>query len=304
MGRRVTPSQWNSMVRQMQAKQREAISKYNRAVDEYNRQVRQVKRAADEHNRNVRRAVDQYNQEVRAHNARVRANRQRLESAINRLNSQAHNPRRVTYTVRSSTVYQSYQRLEKRAEQGAYSDAFNPVLDLAEREAANSAELETALAQEPTDTETEPQVTADPGLLAKLAAIGADLADRWRGALYALSPVNPDAARHFCTSARELFVRILDVTAPETAVRASQICELTADGRTTRRSKIQYILSRQGLSDDALQTFVEHDVENILELFRVFNEGTHGSAGKYGAYQLSLIKTRVEDGLNFLTALR
>lgn len=289
MVRRVSPSQWNSMVRQAQAKHREAVRKYNRAVDEYNRQAR--------------RAVDNYNREVRAHNARVRADRQRLKSAINRLNSQAQSPSRVTYTVRSSTVYQSYQRLETRAEQGAYSESFNEVLDLAERETANSAELESALASPPTDADAEPNVTPDPDLVSKLTNIGSDLADRWRGALFALSPRNPDAARHFCTSARELFVRILDHGAPEAAVRASDICELTSDGRTTRRSKIQFMLARGGLTDEALQAFVEHDVENILELFRVFNDGTHGSAGKFGASQLSLMKTRVEDGLKFLTEL-
>lgn len=304
MVRRVSPSQWNSMVRQMQSKQREAIRKHNRAVDDYNRQL---KRAVDAHNQNVRdtkRAVDKYNREVRAHNTRVRNDRQRLATAVNRLNSQPRTSTRVTYTVKSSPVYQSYQRLERRAEQGAYSDQFNPVLDLAEREAANSAELETLLSQEPTDTDVEPQISADPKLLEKLIELGSDLGDRWHGALFSLSPRNPDAARHFCTSAREIFVRILDMSAPDSDIKDSGLCELTPDGRISRRSRIRYMLAQHSLSDDALESFVEDDVDNILELFRVFNEGAHGTAGKYGASQLSLIKTRVEDGLKFLTALR
>jgi hypothetical protein len=289
MVRRVTPSQYKSMVRQAEAKRRDAIRKFNNAVSEYNRGVKKV--------------VDNYNREVRAHNARVRADRQRLSTAVNRLNSQSSTPSRVRYTVQSSTVYHSYQRLESRAEEGVYSGAFNSVLDLAEREAANSAELENSLAQEPTDTGVEPQVDADPEVVQNLAKVEADLGDRWRGALFALSPRNPDAARHFCTSAREIYVRILDAAAPDSDLRASELCELTNDGRISRRSKIQFMLSRQGLSDGALQEFVEDDVENILQLFRVFNEGTHGSVGKFGASQLGLIKKRVEDGLKFLTAI-
>src|SRR5688572_21832538 len=136
MVRRVSISQYNSLVRQAQAKQREAIRKYNNAVAQHNRQVK--------------RAVDNYNREARAHNARVRANRQRLTNAIRRLESEARKPTRVTYTVRSSTVYSSYERLERRAEQGFYGDQFNDALDMAEREAANSVELETALNVEPT----------------------------------------------------------------------------------------------------------------------------------------------------------
>jgi hypothetical protein len=287
MARRVTPAQYNAMVRQAQAKQREAIRKYNQAVDR--------------HNREVRREVDNYNREVRAHNARVRANRQRLASAINRLNQEARKPARVTYTVRSSTVYSSYQRLEQRAEAGFYDDRFNEALDLAEREAANSVELETALEAEPNSSEQEVPLAADPVLSSKLGAFQQDLPDRWNGALFSLSPRNPDAARHFCTSAREIFTRIFNVGAPDADVRAAlPECDLTPQGTPTRRAKIRFMLRRHELSDDALESFINEDAENIITLFQVFNDGTHGAAGRYGMSQLKLIKQRVENGLQFL----
>lgn len=287
MVRRVSPSQYASMVRQAQARQRQALNKLNNAINANNREVK--------------RRVDNFNREVRAHNARVRANRQRLATALRRLESEARKPTRVSYTVRSSTVYSSYQRIESRAEQGFYGEHFNETLDLAEREAANSVELETALNAEPTDVEEDPSLTPDPSLLTHLSTLQADLADRWRGALFALSPRNPDAARHFCTSAREIFSKIFDLAAPDAAARSAfPNDELTQQGTPTRRTKIRFMLSRNGLSDDALEDFVQDDVENILRLFQVFNDGTHGAAGKFGATQLRLIKQRVENGLQFM----
>ena len=39
---RITPSQWNSMVRQAQQKQRQAVDKYNREVRAHNQNVNQA----------------------------------------------------------------------------------------------------------------------------------------------------------------------------------------------------------------------------------------------------------------------
>ena len=77
-------------------------------------------------------------------------------------------------------------------------------------------------------------------------------------------------------------------------------CQKTDRGNATRRSKIRYFLHRQGMSDDSLEEFVENDMENIVQLFRVFNDGPHGSAGTFDLPQLNAIKTRVQDGLHFL----
>lgn len=63
------------------------------------------------------------------------------------------------------------------------------------------------------------------------------------------------------------------------------------------------MLSRRGIEDDALEDFVENDISNIVELFRVFNDGTHGSSGTFNLPQLFSIKRRVEDGILFLCSL-
>lgn len=118
MVRRVTPSQYWSMVRQAEQRQRQAISNYNSAVRRYN---------AD-----VRRAVNEYNREVNAHNARVRANRQRLQSELSRMSAVSVSTRVITY--RTSVV-----TLQSSLRQAAGADwGDDRLFDLAEGEAANS----------------------------------------------------------------------------------------------------------------------------------------------------------------------
>lgn len=290
MVRRVSISQYNSMIRQAQAKQRDAIRKYNQAVDNYNR--------------DLKKKVDNYNREVRTHNSRVRTHRSKLESALRNLEREARKPARITYTVRSQTVYEAYGHLNTRYESGHYPDRYSEALDFAERETANSVDLEATLAREPDDTEQVTSLESDPDLLSCLKQIGGDLAERWQGALFALSPRNPDAARHFCTSAREIFIQMLDFGAPDNRVKgADPDCEMTSNGIPTRRSKIRFMLAQKSLSDGLLENFVDADIDNILSLFRVFNDGTHGSVGKFGFSQLRAIKTRVEDGIKFLSLI-
>ena len=137
-----------------------------------------------------------------------------------------------------------------------------------------------------------------------LMTVSPDLAQRWRGALYSLSPLNPDAARHFCTSAREIVATILDVRAPDNVVLSTlHGCELTQKGTPTRRAKIRYFLHRNGLANVSLEGFIESDVENLVSLFKVFNQGTHGEAGAYNFAQLQAIRKRVEDGIAFLSEI-
>ena len=134
-----------------------------------------------------------------------------------------------------------------------------------------------------------------------LEELSPDLLDRWHGALFALDPRNPDAARHFCTSARELLTAILERYATDDDVSGTLTnCQLTDQGKPTRRSKIRFLLYRIGVLDDVLTDFVESDMENVVELFRVFNDGTHGSSGRFTHSQLQSIRVRVEDAVSSL----
>lgn len=70
-------------------------------------------------------------------------------------------------------------------------------------------------------------------------------------------------------------------TPNDEVIAANTSCPRTEDGNPTRRAKIHYLLGRRNLSVNVLDEFVEQDIQNIIELFNVFNSGTHGAAGRF-----------------------
>ena len=172
------------------------------------------------------------------------------------------------------------------------------------RENANSLETSNILESEDTETQIDPSLLLKSEIGNILESMSSDLNNRWKGALFSLSPNNPDAARHFCTSAREVFIQILDINAPDSLViNLDSHCEKTDRGQPTRRAKIKYLLHKAGILSSAAVDFVDEDVKNVLSLFRVFNDGTHGSSGKFSIDKLMAIKTRVENGISYLSLI-
>ena len=279
------------MIRQAEQRQRTAINKYNQAVRKYNQDVKRV--------------VDDYNRHVRAHNARVRVNRQRLRTELTRLARQPTSTSHVHVTYQASvrTLHDSFVRLESASDRQHWGSAGEELFDLAEGETANSVSaLNTLLgADEPGSPVNALQETS---LDDELRAFSPDLDQRWRGALFALDEANPDAARHFCTSSREILAAVLDIGAPDPLVLSELVdCPVTDQGRPTRRAKIQFCLQRRSVASPELVEFVEEDMDNVATLFGVFNEGTHGHAGKYDLHELASLKVRVEDAVRFLGRL-
>lgn len=290
MARRMNASQFRAALRQLESQRRQAISRYNDRVRQYNQSVR-----------NFQRAIDRYNQEVRAYNSRRRLHLQRLQSEWRRLQSQASGSHA---RLRTSTIHlhSTYARLESTYGDRPRIGLENLLFDLSEREAANSLGVLNAL-DSPED-EGGRDSLQQTEITDELAAISEDLDARWKGALFALNPDNPDGARHFCSSAREIFVQILETKAPDEAVFATfPDAQRTERGSATRRSRISYLLSKKGIRQSEFTDFASEDVENVLELFAVLNEGTHREPGHYGAGALSAIKRRVEGGLVFLSRL-
>ncbi|MGR3970169.1 pPIWI-associating nuclease domain-containing protein [Shewanella sp. 1180_01] len=290
MAKKINISQLQSKLRQIESNQRQAINKYNQEVRK--------------HNQNIKNAVNKYNSAVGQHNVRVRANRQRIINELNRLQSRTTVRYQVLHTSTVS-LNRSYQSLEKREQEFENIPFGNQFLDLSEKENANSLAVSNAMESD------EPQTNAgnDGDLIStyitgELIEISLDLDSRWKGALFSLSPMNPDASRHFCTSAREIFIQILDHFAPDTDVltRFPQ-CEKTDKGQPTRRWKIKHILVNSGIVSEEAVEFVDEDITNVLQLFRVFNDGTHGSAGRFEFSQLRAIKERVESGIVYLTTI-
>ncbi len=262
MSKRINISQLKSKLRQLESKQRQAIAHYNQGVRKYNAGVR-----------NLKNAIDHYNQEVRAYNSRQRLNQQRLQSELRRLQSQ-QGTRYSVLRISVSRLYTVYTRMEQSAATRSLSTADNYFLDLAEREAANSVGFINALLEPELFEETSPlQQTA---ITDEIAMISEDLDTRWHGALFALNPANPDAARHFSTSCREIFSQILDIKAPDNIVFASLPgAERTERGNATRRSKIEFLLLQKCVLLEEMAEFASEDIGNIIDLFDILNVGTH-----------------------------
>jgi hypothetical protein len=287
---RKSRAQIQAQLRQAQQKQRQAINKYN--AD------------ARAHNRKVQQAVSNYNTAVRRHNAAVRSNRVRLQRELTALQSHPRSPRTTAvYGPSVVALVESFTRLESAETHGGIAVA-GDLFDLSENEAANSvAVLNALLADPPTSVPTDEVIgeLRRSTITEHLHGFNSDLAARWSGALFALHPDNPDAARHFCTSAREMLARMLELVAPDEDVLAHDPdCPKTDNGSVSRRARIYYCLNRQGEHTAELAAFVEADLDNVLDLFQEFNAGTHGEAGHIPIAQLAAIKARVEDAVRFV----
>ena len=266
MTRQLTPSQALGKLRQLENQRRQAIQKHNRDV----RQREQ----------RVKRAIDTYNREVRTHNSRVRQRQLLIKNALSALQSA---PIVRSYSViRSSTLdlNAAYSSLEHQVSFDDTDHRYRLMLELPRQETANSLAVTGALFGEaPAETEL-PTSLQETVITDELVEISPDLHKRWHGALYALVPQNPDATRHFCASAREIFSHIFDIKAPDDMViSALPGCDMTPQGTPTRRSKIYFFMQKRTLQNKAFEIFIDQDIDNVIELFEVFNAGTHGPAG-------------------------
>ena len=287
MPRRISSSQLRSKIRQLQSRRRQAVQRYNSAVRAHNQKARRQRSE-------LNRRIDAHNRSVRAYNTRVRTNQARLRAALRSLSGQTVTVRYVPLRTSVGTLSAAYTRLDG-------SDADPYLSDLAERDTANSVGVLNALLG---DSPSHPFAAEDltrTKISATLEGYSEDLRDRWSGANFALNPQNPDAARHFCTSARDIVAEVIDTEAPDTEVFSwSPNCQVTDYGTPTRREKIHYCLMRSGVAHEILEDFVDANAKDISVLFKDLNSGTHGPAGKYSLPQLVAIKTRVEDFIDFM----
>ncbi|MBQ9697952.1 MAG: hypothetical protein IJV46_05370 [Acidaminococcaceae bacterium] len=283
--RRMSLSQIKSEMRRIENNQKRAINNLNREINNYNRAVKK--------------AVNNYNAAVRKHNENVRRTRQIINNELRKLNT------RTTilsnYSISSRIMQQYYEEVERIYYRDYFvtpeqEKVFDLVFDLIEKEQANSLITENYIEGDSIPEE----YIEDIEIGNKLALISEDLNNRWKGAVFALNPKNPDATRHFCTSTREIFTEFLEIKAPDKAVFAyNPQCSKTDRGNATRREKIKYLM-RNLNANDSIISYVEEDIKNILELNQLLSGGTHGPAGKFTYEKLLQVKKRVEQGINFL----
>ena len=300
MVRRMTPAQYNAWVRQENARRKRAIDQHNaevRRVNAHNeRVVRDHNRKVDAHNKKV---IGDYNRRARAHNERLR----REIDPFHVKPSARYSAHRMSVV----TLTESFSGLEAAALSGRWTGS-DELFDLSESETANSVSALNSLLGERTDdvaaSEAEVATLRATTIKSELSRFEADLDARWRGALFSLHPDNPDASRHFCTSARELLSTFLELVAPDHDVLAADPnCPLTPNGSVSRRARVRHCLLRQNAHDPILEEFVEDDLENVVSLFDEFNSGTHGDAGRFDLVALTAIKQRVEGAIHFVSRI-
>jgi hypothetical protein len=301
MARKVTPAQYKQM-----------IDKYNRDVkkhnDEVKRKINDYNRQVNKYNSDLKRNVDNYNREVRRFNSDQERKRQKLNQAIRSFNNSKLTSRVTTTVYYRESVQRlehSYTELDDFNNQNIQNTERNTAIygDYPTQETNNSVQLYNSLNGVDDGDFIDPSELQKTYLEEKLDMVSTDLSERWKGALFSLNPLNPDAGRHFCTSVREIFTQVLDVKAPDTTVMSYfPNCELH-QGKPNRRFKIKYILTQKSIHSETLENFVDSDIDELLSLFRTLNDGTHGSAGKFTIQQLLKLKKRVEDSIQFVTEL-
>lgn len=151
----------------------------------------------------------------------------------------------ATFRTSVEMLQRSYEALDRFGATRVSGETESELLNLSAGENANSLEVMNALLHD------GPSASAgDDGLArlretrigVELVELSADLDGRWRGALFALQPDNPDAARHFCTSAREIFTEILERRVPDAAVKQEVLnCSTTPQGKPKLAALTRYL---------------------------------------------------------------
>ena len=138
---------------------------------------------------------------------------------------------------------------------------------------------------------------SDDRLEMLLTALNPDFVVPLHGARQALDSTNPDHVRHFAISLRELFTQVLHRLTPDDKVRAwSNAPEHFDDrGRPTRRARLLYI--SRIVNRGAFSTFVEKDIDALLECLSLFQQETHEIVPTYTSEQLRIMRVRMEFAL-------
>jgi len=307
----MTPQQYKAYIRRINAANKKAVDDYNRkvkaankkSVDNYNKEVKRV----NDHNKKVyyqrKKAIQQYNRDVDRFNADQKRRHQNYNNAVRKFSS---TPRSTIIEYSTVEISQSSLDLSNSYTALLNDSLVNPnqannelIVDWPERETANSLDLTNALNGHYIDNASL-DFLGKSEIERSLDSLSEELGNRWKGAIFSLNHNNPDASRHFCSSVREILIKVIEIKAPDQEVfRVYPDCPVHAN-RPNRRTKLKYILEKSSIVIPSLLDFVEKDVDDVLGLFVELNSGTHGKAGKFNANQLIQLKKRVEDSINYM----
>lgn len=264
-------------------------------MSQFRSQINKIQREARKAESQLKQSVNNYNRAVRQYNSNVRSTKNKIQRELNRMESTY--TIRTDYSISTRVVHDVYTKVSNSYEKGCIDEnIFNAI----ENEDANNLELSNVVLNnyevENSDIELD-----ESNISAKLIKISTDLNNRWKGALFSLNPNNPEAARHFCTSTREILkVLIDDGIKDKDVVAANPQCEKTNNGTPTRKEKIKCAMNKKGISNELIIEFTNNNIENTVSLINELSNGTHGHANRYSINQLKSFKKRFEDSINFV----
>ena len=269
------------------------MGKFN--MSQFKSKMNKIQRESRRAQQQLKNSVNNYNRAVRQYNSNVRNYRNKIQRELNRLNSsysiESH------YYISTKLVHETYTKVSDLYKNGNIEEnLFNAI----ENENANNLELSNVVLNNE-EVENYDVEIDESNISSKLINISADLDERWKGALFSLNPNNPEAARHFCTSTREILkVLIDDGIKDNDVVSENPQCEKTNYGTPTRKEKIKYAMHKKGIDNSLIVEFTNENIENTVSLINELSNGTHGHPSKYSLNQLKSFKKRFEDSINFI----
>ncbi len=122
----------------------------------------------------------------------------------------------------------------------------------------------------------------------------------YEGARDALSGTNPDRARHFLSSQRELWNHLLRIIVPDEQVQEwipKDGKDLLHEGKPTRKARILYLC--RDLNHDPLTEFVVCDTDALVTFISLFNR-VHQLEPKLLDLQLRALQLRSDSWLTYI----
>lgn len=269
------------------------MAKFN--MSQFRSQMNKIQRESRRVQQQLKNSVNNYNRAVRQYNSNVRNYKNKIQRELNRLNSNCSI--KSHYYISTKLVHETYTKVSNLYENGDIEEnLFNAI----ENENANNLELSNVVLNNE-EVENYDVEIDESNISSKLINISEDLDNRWRGALFSLNPNNPEAARHFCTSTREILkVLIDDGIKDDEVVLHNPQCEKTHFGTPTRKEKIKYAMNKKGIDNSLVVEFTDENIENTVSLINELSNGTHGHSSRYSLNQLKSFKKRFEDSINFI----
>lgn len=265
-------------------------------MSKFKSQMNKIQRDAKKIERQFKQGINDYNRAVRQYNSNVRTAQNKIQIELNRMQTATYTVK-TNYYISTKVVHDTYTKVSNSYDNG---DIDESIFEAIENEDANNLELGNVVLNNE-EIENYDVELDESNISAKLIKISSDLDNRWKGALFSLNPNNPEAARHFCTSTREILkVLIDDGIKDKDVVATNPQCEKTNNGTPTRKEKIKYAMNKKGISNKLIIEFTNNNIENAVSLINELSNGTHGHSNRYSLNQLKSFKKRFEASINFI----